>query len=89
MSEAATSARARLQAELIQHLMDEGQASLLALTQLTSYSLPTVRNGLLYLREVGLCVRTKSRDAAGHSLPLYALTRAGIEVALLAESVAV
>ena len=43
-----------------------------------------VRNALLHLRQVGLVVRTKTRDEAGYSLPLYALTRAGIEAALAA-----
>ena len=83
------SASSTLRADLVQHLMDEGQAPIRALTELTSYSLIAVRNVLLHLRQAGLVVRTKSRDEAGYSLPLFALRRAGIEAALAVQSKAV
>ncbi len=75
-----------LRADLVQHLMDEGQASLLVLMELSGYPAPAVRMALYALRDAGLCLRTKSRDAAGYSLPLYGLTLAGIEAALAAEA---
>lgn len=78
-----------LQAELVQHLMDEGQATLVVLTQLTRYATSVVRDELLHLRQGGLCLRTTERDDKGRAVKLYALTPKGIEAALAAESVAV
>ena len=71
-----------LRADLVQHIMDEGQASLLVLVELSGYSAVGVRNGLLYLREAGLVLKTKTRDPMGYSLPLYSLSPAGIALAL-------
>lgn len=78
-----------LRGTLLHYLMDEGQASLLVLAELSGYKVLAVRNALLRLRDVGLCVRTKTRDGEGYSLALYGLTKAGIEAALAIESEAV
>lgn len=78
-----------LQAELVQHLMDEGQASLPVLAGLANYRADLVRSELLHLRQGGLCLRTTQRDVQGRAVKMYALTPKGIEAALSVGSVAV
>lgn len=71
-----------LRACLVQHLMDEGQATRDQLIALSGYPQAAVVNALFALREQGTCVRTRARDALGFHAPLYGLSRAGIELAL-------
>ena len=72
----------RLAHELVQSLMDEGQASLDALVGLSRRNRNTVRQTLCELRHAGLCERTSVVGADGYMTRLYALSRAGIDVAL-------
>ena len=73
-----------LRADLVQHLMDEGQATKETLMALSGYPEKAVASALLALREQGTALRTKAKDALGYSAPLYSLTAKGIEVALAA-----
>lgn len=74
-----------LRAELLAHLLEEGQATTAQLMVLSGYPQTAVVNALFYLREAGACVRTKTKNAMGYSESLFGLTRAGIEAALAAE----
>ena len=71
-----------LRADLLQHLMDEGQASKEMLMRLSGYPRQPVNSALRDLRKQGLVLRTKARDASGYSIPLHSLTPRGIELAL-------